>query len=164
MDTITGFAYTIMPSPLGDLLLVVSDEGLAGVYTSGHAGGPIVTDGWRRDPAPLAEAQRQLDAYFARELEDFDLPLAPRGTEWQLRVWEALRGVPYATTTSYREIAGRVGAPSASRAVGHANGRNPLSIVVPCHRIIGAAGALTGYGGGLERKRWLLDHERGALA
>jgi len=163
MQTTIRFAYTTMPSPLGDLLLVAGEEGLAGVYTGGHKGGPAVHDGWRRDPAALAEPRRQLDAYFASELEAFDLPLAPRGTPWQLRVWEALRAIPFATTASYREIAARVCAPSAARAVGHANGRNPLSIVVPCHRVIGAGGALTGYGGGVERKRWLLDHERGAL-
>lgn len=157
-------SYTTIPSPIGPLVLVGSAEGLAGVYTTGHVrGGPIIGEGWREDAAPFALARRQLEAYFASELEAFDLPLAPSGTAWQLRVWEALRAIPYASTASYGEIAARVGAPSAARAVGHANGRNPLSIVVPCHRIIGTGGALTGYGGGIERKRWLLDHERGAL-
>jgi methylated-DNA-[protein]-cysteine S-methyltransferase len=156
-------AYTTIPSPLDDLLLVGDDEGLAGLYTVEHRGGPAVGPSWVRDPAPFVEARAQLEAYFAGELEEFDLRLAPRGTPWQLRVWEALRAIPYAATASYSEIAARVCTPAAARAVGHANGRNPLSVVVPCHRVVGADGRLTGYGGGLERKRWLLDHERRAL-
>ena len=101
----------------------------------------------------------QLRAYFAGELRDFDLPLAPRGTAFQQSVWDALLEIPYGATTTYSELAATIGRPSACRAVGAANGRNPLAVIVPCHRVIGAAGALTGYGGGLERKRMLLALE-----
>jgi methylated-DNA-[protein]-cysteine S-methyltransferase len=107
----------------------------------------------------LVEAEAQLRAYFAGELRHFDLPLAPRGTAFQLSVWDALLEIPYGATTTYSELAAMIGRPSARRAVGAANGRNPLAVIVPCHRVIGAAGALTGYGGGLERKRMLLALE-----
>jgi methylated-DNA-[protein]-cysteine S-methyltransferase len=109
--------------------------------------------------APFPEAEAQLHAYFAGELERFELPLAPRGTAFQQSVWDALVEIPYGSTTTYSELAARIGRPSACRAVGAANGRNPLPVVVPCHRVIGAAGALTGYGGGLRRKRHLLALE-----
>ena len=111
-----------------------------------------------RDPL-LLDAADQLRAYFAGELREFDLPLAPRGTAFQLQVWAAVSAVPYGRTATYSEIAAAAGRPSACRAVGAANGRNPLPVIVPCHRIVGAAGALTGYGGGLDRKRSLLDLE-----
>jgi len=110
----------------------------------------------------LLDAADQLRAYFARELREFQIPLAPRGTAFQLDVWAAVAGIPYGSTASYSEIAAAVGRPSACRAVGAANGRNPLPVMVPCHRVVGAAGALTGYGGGLDRKRALLDLERAA--
>jgi len=110
----------------------------------------------------LLEGARQLTAYFAGELRDFDVPLSPRGTDWQRRVWAAVAEIPYGETASYSEIAAVVCTPRASRAVGAANGANPLPVIIPCHRVIGAAGALTGYGGGLERKRALLDLERAA--
>ena len=110
----------------------------------------------------LLDAAGQLRAYFAGDLREFDLPLAPRGTEFQRQVWAAVSAVPYGETATYSEIAAAVGRPTARRAVGAANGRNPLPVIVPCHRIIGAAGALTGYGGGLDRKRSLLDLERAA--
>ena len=113
----------------------------------------------RSDAAPFAEAEAQLHAYFAGELERFELPLAPRGTAFQRSVWDALREIPYGRTTTYSELAASIGRPSACRAVGAANGRNPLPVIVPCHRVLGAAGALTGYGGGLERKRDLLAFE-----
>jgi methylated-DNA-[protein]-cysteine S-methyltransferase len=103
--------------------------------------------------------REQLDAYFAGELEEFDLPLALHGTEFQLRVWDELARIPFAETISYKELALRLGDLKLVRAVGLANGRNPISIVIPCHRVIGADGTLVGYGGGLDRKRWLLDHE-----
>jgi methylated-DNA-[protein]-cysteine S-methyltransferase len=109
----------------------------------------------------LLEAEAQLRAYFDGELERFELPLAPRGTPFQLSAWEALLEIPYGSTTTYSELAAAIGRPSACRAVGAANGRNPLAVIVPCHRVIGAAGALTGYGGGLERKRLLLAFEAG---
>ena len=119
---------------------------------------------WREERgalrAPLREAKRQLGEYFAGERREFDLPFAPAGTPFQHRVWDALRGIPYAETLSYRELAKRVGNPAAFRAVGAANGRNPLAIVVPCHRVIGADGSLTGYGGGLPVKAALLALER----
>ena len=120
-------------------------------------------EGTARSADPLLlEAADQLRAYFAGELREFELPLAPRGTEFQRRVWTAVSAVPYGETATYAEIAAAVGRPTACRAVGAANGRNPLPVIVPCHRIIGAAGALTGYGGGLDRKRSLLDLERAA--
>ena len=117
--------------------------------------------GWTHDETPFVELRRQLDAYFAGELEDFDLRLAPSGTPFQLQVWRALREIPYGATASYGEIARAVGQPGAARAVGGANNRNPIAIIVPCHRVIGAGGSLTGYGGGLDRKRLLLELEAG---
>lgn len=110
--------------------------------------------------AVLAAAAKQLREYFARKRTEFDLPLAPRGTPFQERVWKQLLAIPYGETCSYADIARGVGKPTASRAVGAANGKNPIAIIVPCHRVIGASGALTGYGGGMPTKRWLLDHER----
>jgi len=161
--------YDKMPSPVGELLLTAGDAGLTRVYFERHLYGDRVGDGWRpassssgRAVDVLADARRQLDAYFAGELTGFVIPLAPAGTPFQQRVWAALRGIAFGETVSYSEIARRIGAPDAVRAVGAANGRNPLSIVVPCHRVIGSDGALTGFGGGIERKRWLLAHE-GAL-
>jgi methylated-DNA-[protein]-cysteine S-methyltransferase len=111
----------------------------------------------------LRQVEYQLTAYFAGELRDFDLPLAPVGTPFQERVWQALRDIPYGATTSYSALANRIGAPGAARAVGLANGRNPIAIIIPCHRVIGAGGTLVGYGGGLNRKRWLLDLEAGRV-
>jgi methylated-DNA-[protein]-cysteine S-methyltransferase len=148
--------FDLLDSPLGPLLLVGDGRTLAAVRMDGRP-----QAGWRRDRAALADAAAQLDAYFAGELRRFDLPLAPRGTPFQLRVWSALTGIPYGETASYGEIAAAVGRPDAPRAVGAANGRNPIAVIVPCHRVIGAAGSLTGYGGGLERKRMLLELEAG---
>jgi methylated-DNA-[protein]-cysteine S-methyltransferase len=147
--------YTWMESPVGRLLLATDEAGLRKVLFGGE---PQAS--WREDPAPLAETVRQLRAYFAGELRDFDLPLAPEGTPFQLRVWRELRNIPYGQTISYGELARRVGSPKGSRAVGLANGANPISIVVPCHRVIGSNGKLTGYGGGLENKERLLALER----
>ncbi|OFX20136.1 MAG: cysteine methyltransferase [Anaeromyxobacter sp. RBG_16_69_14] len=152
-----------MESPIGWLRLFVEDGALVGVFMEEHARAPasaVATD--EGDPL-LDEAARQLAAWFAGERISFDLPLRPRGTPFQIAVWQALREIPYAETRSYLEIAAGLGQPKAVRAVGAANGRNPLGIVVPCHRVIGANGALTGYAGGLERKRWLLGHERQVL-
>jgi methylated-DNA-[protein]-cysteine S-methyltransferase len=155
--------FDTMPSPVGALLLAADADGLTGVYFEPHRWGPSADDvaRWRRGDAggAIAAARAQLAAYFARELTAFDLPLAPRGTPFQERVWRALREIPYGATLSYGELARRLGDPRATRAVGAANGRNPLSIVVPCHRVVGADGALTGFGGGIDRKRWLLTHE-----
>ncbi len=116
-------------------------------------------DGWKRDAAALREPREQLLAYFAGERRTFDLPLAPRGTPFQLKVWDALARIPFGETRSYAQVAATIDAPKAVRAVGTANGRNPLPIVLPCHRVIGADGSLTGFGGGLPLKRFLLDHE-----
>jgi methylated-DNA-[protein]-cysteine S-methyltransferase len=150
---------TTHPSPLGDLLLLAGEDGrLRGLYLPDPRYGPAPSDR-RPAEAPFAAAREQLDAYFAGELEAFDLDLAPEGTAFQRRVWEELVRIPFGETISYGELARRLGDPKLMRAVGLANGRNPISIVVPCHRVIGANGSLVGYGGGLERKRWLLEHE-----
>jgi methylated-DNA-[protein]-cysteine S-methyltransferase len=135
-------------------LLAADEKGLRKILFHGDP-----EEGWREDPAPLAEAVRQLRAYFAGELREFNLALAPEGTPFQLRVWRELCNIPYGTTISYGELARRVGSPKGSRAVGLANGANPISIVVPCHRVIGSNGKLTGYGGGLENKKLLLELE-----
>jgi len=143
---------TLHPSPVGDLLLRADDDGrLTELYT--RHDGAAATD-W-----PYPEISAQIDAYFAGEREDFDLELAPSGTDFQLRVWDELVKIPYGETISYSELAHRLGDPKLVRAVGLANGRNPISIIIPCHRVIGADGSLVGYGGGLERKKWLLEHE-----
>lgn len=153
-----------LDSPIGPLTLVARDGALTGLYMQvrGHEPSPAALGepaGTDADPV-LAEASCQLKAYFAGQLTDFDLPLALDGTEFQQTVWAGLRQIPYGETISYGELATRIGQPSASRAVGLANGRNPVSIVVPCHRVIGASGSLTGYGGGLDRKRFLLSLEQ----
>jgi methylated-DNA-[protein]-cysteine S-methyltransferase len=143
---------TLHPSPVGDILLRADAEGrLTELY--------LRHDVAEAGDGPFEAAREQLDAYFAGELDTFDLPLAPHGTPFQLRVWEELTRIPYGETISYKELALRLGDIKLVRAVGLANGRNPLSIVIPCHRVIGADGTLVGYGGGLDRKRWLLDHE-----
>jgi methylated-DNA-[protein]-cysteine S-methyltransferase len=148
--------HRIVPSPIGDLLLTGRDGAVAGVWMTPHRPDPS----WASDDGSLAQAQRQLDEYFAGERRDFDLPLAPAGTPFQLAVWQELRRIPFGETRSYGEIARRLGRPAASRAVGLAAGGNPIAIVVPCHRVIGADGSLTGFGGGLQRKAWLLGHEQ----
>lgn len=148
-----------MESPVGQLLLLSDGEHLTGVYMAAQKYEPAATPEWRTDEKVFRAAREQIDAYFAGELHAFSLPLAPRGTEFQRSVWKALCDIPYGRTESYGELARRIGRASASRAVGLANGHNPIGIIVPCHRVIGAKGALTGYGGGLDRKRWLLSHE-----
>ncbi len=126
---------------------------------SDHKGGPKLEPAWRRDEGPFTETCAQLTEYFAGQLHEFDVRLAPAGTEFQKRVWDELYRIPFGASISYGELARRIGQPTASRAVGAANGRNPISIIVPCHRVIGANGTLTGYGGGMDRKKWLLEHE-----
>lgn len=157
--------HTIVDSPLGPLTLVTRAGGLAGVYmTQQRHLPPEDTFGPRvavTDVPLLTRTADQLAAYFTGDLRDFDLDMSTSGTPFQRRVWTALRDIPYGETVTYGELAAAVGQPTASRAVGLANGRNPLSIVVPCHRVVGANGSMTGYGGGIERKRWLLDFERG---
>jgi methylated-DNA-[protein]-cysteine S-methyltransferase len=150
-----SMVYTWMESPVGRLLLAADEKGLRQLLFRGKP-----EKGWREDPEALAEPVRQLRAYFAGELHDFDVPLAPEGTPFQLRVWRELRNIPYGQTISYGELARRIGSPNGSRAVGLANGANPISIVVPCHRVIGSNGKLTGYGGGLENKELLLALEK----
>ena len=155
--------YTRYESPVGTLLLTSDGEALTGLYTRARAedyAGP----GWVEDGKPFARVITELDAYFAGRLQSFTAPVRLTGTPFQRKVWAALRGIPYGETVSYAEIARRVGQPTACRAVGLANGRNPVSIVVPCHRVIGADGSLTGYGGGLDRKRFLLALEARGLA
>ncbi|MEV2276467.1 methylated-DNA--[protein]-cysteine S-methyltransferase [Nocardiopsis sp. NPDC049922] len=147
--------YATMDSPIGELTLFGDAESLSGVWTSTKT----IPENWDRDQPAFTEAIDQLEAYFAGELREFDLPLAPAGTEWQLKVWAALTTIPYGETASYGQLAEELGRPTASRAVGMANGRNPISIIVPCHRVIGADGSLTGYAGGLERKKFLLALE-----
>ena len=154
--------YTTVDSPIGELTLVGDEHGLAGLYMDSQRYGPKRDPAWRHDPGTLADAAEQLEQYFAGERTEFDLPLAPRGTDFQRRVWSALREIPYGSTVTYTELAAAVGRPGAARAAGAANGRNPLAVVIPCHRVIGAGGALTGYGGGLGRKRLLLDLESGS--
>jgi methylated-DNA-[protein]-cysteine S-methyltransferase len=155
----TNMAYTYFDSPVGSLLLVGHSQGLVRIgFPEGKC--VIEPDGsWDYSKKHFDGSMKQLAAYFQGKLKTFDLPLLPAGTPFQLAVWEALRGIPYGTTVSYGEIASRIGKPKAVRAVGAANGQNPLPIVVPCHRVIGSDGALTGYGGGLGIKRALLRLE-----
>jgi len=147
-------------SPIGRLLLTSDGTALTGLYTNPSRKSQS-TQGWEEDAGigPLAATARQLHEYFAGTRREFDLPLRLQGTVFQRRVWQELTEIPYGTTWSYGQLAKRLGNPNASRAVGLANGQNPISILVPCHRVIGADGSLTGYGGGLERKQWLLTHE-----
>jgi methylated-DNA-[protein]-cysteine S-methyltransferase len=162
MTSLTAPPTTIvssMNSPIGPLTLTAVGGVLTGVHMNEQRHIPKIPDGCERDDAGLAHIVEQLDAYFAGELCDFELPMNMHGTDFQRRVWAALCEIPYGETISYGELARWVGNPKASRAVGLANGRNPVAIVVPCHRVIGADGSLTGYGGGLDRKVWLLEHE-----
>ncbi len=155
--------YAQIDSPLGPLLLAADETGLRSIdFVNGRRPvSPRPT--WREDREFLREPIQQLHAYFAGDLEAFDLPLEPNGTEFQLAVWRELCGIPYGETISYGELARRIGNPNSSRAVGLANGANPIPIVIPCHRVIGSNGKLTGYGGGLPIKEKLLALERGQL-
>jgi methylated-DNA-[protein]-cysteine S-methyltransferase len=155
--------FTQIESPIGPLLLAADEAGLREIlFVNGrHPAKP--ESSWKPDRAPLQETIRQLQAYFAGELETFDLQLAPEGTPFQLGVWYHLCDIPYGKTISYGELASQIGNPKASRAVGHANGSNPIPIVIPCHRVIGSNGKLTGFGGGLPIKEKLLALERRQL-
>jgi methylated-DNA-[protein]-cysteine S-methyltransferase len=157
--------YSYYSSVVGPLLLTSDGEALTGLHLPEERGkaasGP--PSHARRDDEALREARDQLGAYFAGELRDFDLPLAPAGTAFQRLAWEELRRIPYGAKISYAEQARRIGRQGAARAVGAANGRNPIAIVVPCHRVIGASGSLVGYGGGLALKEWLLWHETSVM-
>jgi methylated-DNA-[protein]-cysteine S-methyltransferase len=160
--------YAMVDSPIGTLVAASTPRGLATLSYADRFGG---TDGaldWvaarlsprmLEAPARLDDVRRELDEYFAGTLQDFTVPLSPRGSTFQKQVWQALSEIPYGETTSYGKVAASIGHPDGARAVGVANGQNPIPIIVPCHRVIGADGSLTGYGGGLDAKRWLLDHE-----
>jgi len=152
--------YTFIDSPLGILLLAGSRHALKVIGFSRGDKARSPDPSWQRDDAAFSLAKRQLDEYFAGVRRDFDVPLAPDGTDFQRAVWHALTGIPYGETCSYQDIAVRIDQPKALRAVGAANGANPIPIIIPCHRVIGADGSLTGFGGGLDSKRWLLDLER----
>ena len=154
--------YDELDSPVGPLLVAADAAGLRRIHFQQGRGRLPPDPVWRRDPAPFRDLARQLAQYFAGTRRTFDLALAPEGTSFQLETWRALAAIPYGTTISYSELARRVGRPEAVRAVGAANGQNPLPIVVPCHRVIGKDGSLTGFGGGLPAKRALLELEGAA--
>jgi methylated-DNA-[protein]-cysteine S-methyltransferase len=165
----TTVHYTLLDSPIGELL--ITGEGgrlhsvlmpVAGVAPGRFAAAqaPAPADGWDRDDDALSDARTQLGEYFAGDRTEFTLELEPVGTPFQRRVWEALRSIPFAQTSTYGAVATAIDAPQAVRAVGAAIGRNPISVIIPCHRVVGARGALTGYAGGLDNKQWLLAHER----
>jgi methylated-DNA-[protein]-cysteine S-methyltransferase len=153
--------YTTLDSPIGELLLLSDGEALQGLYMQDGRKPATINPRWVPSTAPFVDVTAQLEEYFAGRRTTFDVPLAAEGAPFERRVWRALEDIPYGETVSYGEIARRVGQPSAARAVGLANGRNPIAVIVPCHRVIGADGTLTGYGGGLERKRLLLELEQG---
>lgn len=159
--TSPAVTHCVVDSPLGPLTVVEQDGALAGLYQSGQRHRPSEVALGPRLAVVLPGLVEQLQAYLAGGLEHFDVTLAPVGTPFQRAVWAALRAVPYGTTTTYGALATAVSRPTAVRAVGAANGRNPFCLVVPCHRVVGADGSLTGYAGGLERKRFLLDLEAG---
>jgi methylated-DNA-[protein]-cysteine S-methyltransferase len=151
--------YTTITSPIGELLLAGDERGLARLHMS-----PFRIDSrWECDEAGFDDVREQLAEYFCGDRHEFEIELALEGNAFELAVWEALARIPYGETVSYGQIAREIGHPDAPRAVGAANGRNPVAVIVPCHRVIGADGSLTGYGGGLERKRFLLDLEAGVL-
>ncbi|MGW2718456.1 methylated-DNA--[protein]-cysteine S-methyltransferase [Streptomyces sp. NPDC001492] len=154
--------HTVIDSPYGPLTLVADDGVLCGLYMTEQRHRPPEESFGARDETLFAEAEEQLEAYFSGDLKEFTLELHLNGTPFQRTVWDQLREIPYGETRSYGELAAALGNPSASRAVGLANGKNPIGIIVPCHRVVGANGSLTGYGGGLDRKRRLLDFECGA--
>lgn len=153
--------YELLDGPFGRVLLLAGAQGLRRIHFQAGPAPLDIAPGWTRDPAALAEAAAQLEAYFAGEREAFDLPLDPRGTPFQREVWAELRRIPYGQTRSYAQLAAALGRPEASRAVGAANGGNPLAVVIPCHRVLGADGALRGYAGGTAIKAGLLQLEAG---
>ncbi|GAA4803280.1 methylated-DNA--[protein]-cysteine S-methyltransferase [Tomitella cavernea] len=153
--------HTVIDSPIGPLTLVGDDDVLCGLYMQTRRHPPAADALGEHVHGALAETTEQLGEYFAGERDRFTLPLAPHGTPFQLSVWDRLRAIPYGRTRSYADVAAQLGRPSAVRAVAAANGRNPISIIVPCHRVIGSDGRLVGYGGGLARKEFLLSLEAG---
>lgn len=159
--TTDSIFFTHVPSPVGDLLLLSDAQALVGLYMIGATYAPPCDPSWHEEPdaPPLRRTRTELEEYFAGRRTKFDVALAPRGTPFQQSVWRALTTIPHGTTTTYGAIARQIGQPHAARAVGAANGRNPISVVIPCHRVIGTTGALVGYAGGERKKRWLLDLE-----
>jgi methylated-DNA-[protein]-cysteine S-methyltransferase len=155
--------YTTMDSPIGELLLLGDGDSLHGLYMQAGRNPIRINPGWVRDDEALAETRRQLEQYFAGERTSFDIKLHLEGTAFQRTVWHELTQIPYGETISYGELAKRIGRPDRARAVGTANGQNPIAVIVPCHRVIGANGKLVGYGGGLDNKRRLLELEQGVL-
>ena len=154
-------AYTVIDSPVGPLTLVGTDGALSGLYMDRQRYRPPPHTFGEPDGAPFSQVIDQLTEYFAGRRREFTVPVRLTGTPFQRTVWAALREIPYGGTVSYSELAVSIGRPAAARAVGLANGKNPISIIVPCHRVVGATGSLTGYGGGLPRKQYLLDFESG---
>lgn len=154
--------HTVVDSAVGPLTLVAAGGTLTGLYMHRQRHRPPAETFGEPDAGPFTEVASQLRAYFDGRLTDFDLPMILAGTPFQRRVWAALRDIPYGETITYGQLADRIGQPTAARAVGLANGRNPIGIIVPCHRVVGSTGDLTGYGGGLPTKRYLLAFERGA--
>jgi methylated-DNA-[protein]-cysteine S-methyltransferase len=163
-EKVIAVFYTTFESPVGPLLLAGDSKALRRVSFQSSKRSAAPRPDWKLEKSPFAEVIRQLQAYFRGELKEFDLPLAMEGTEFQLRVWNALRAVPYGETISYAQLAERIGNPKAVRAVGLANGSNPIPIIVPCHRVIGSDGSLTGFGGGLSTKKRLLELENKQLS
>jgi methylated-DNA-[protein]-cysteine S-methyltransferase len=156
--------YTTFDSPLGELLAVGDGRALHGLYMQAGRTRTAVEPDWETAEQPFADVRAQLAEYFAGRRRGFDIPLVLTGSEFERRAWSALQDIPCGETISYGELARRVGPPATPRNVGSANGRNPIAVIVPCHRVIGADGSLTGYGGGLERKRLLLELEAGVLS
>jgi methylated-DNA-[protein]-cysteine S-methyltransferase len=154
--------YKLLDSPLGTLLLTSDGRSLTGLHMQGQKYFPEQTQEWQESEQldVLIQTQAQLAEYFAQQRQQFELPLDPVGTAFQKRVWQQLVQIPFGEMLSYGELAKQLGSPTASRAVGAANGRNPISIVVPCHRVVASNGSLTGYAGGVDRKQWLLQHEQ----
>jgi methylated-DNA-[protein]-cysteine S-methyltransferase len=163
LQAATPVYYRFLASPIGELMLTGDGAALTGIWFPDDRQTTTPQPSWRRDDEVFGEVSRQLSAYFGGELTEFQLTLQPHGTPFQQLVWDALRKIPYGVTTSYGKLAADLGDPRATRAVGLANGRNPIPIIIPCHRVIGADGSLTGYGGGMHRKHWLLALEGRAL-
>jgi methylated-DNA-[protein]-cysteine S-methyltransferase len=159
-----GMLYTELDSPVGPLRIVGNGDEIVSITMQDQRWAAPHDATWRRDDEAFTDARTQFEQYFAGQRREFELPLKISGTPFRVAVWRALARIPYASTCSYGELAAALGRPGAARAVGLANGRNPFAIVLPCHRVIGSGGALTGYGGGLERKAWLLDHEAAVSA
>jgi methylated-DNA-[protein]-cysteine S-methyltransferase len=161
--TVEDRVHTVVDSPVGPLTLLAVNGVLSGLYMNLQRHRPMEEMFGARDPSPFTEVIKQLEEYFGGQRTDFDVSLALVGTPFQRTVWAALREIPYGQTLSYGQLAEHIGRPGAARAVGLANGRNPIGIIVPCHRVVGATGSLTGYGGGLDRKQYLINLERSNL-